>query len=79
MCHVVDNEIHFITRCRINENLRDVLWNKITVIQPEFPQLNDNGKYCYLMSNTDPRTLSWFGKYIYMSFHVRNEKVHGYQ
>ena len=66
VCHVVDNEIHFITRCRINENLRVLLWNKITVIQPEFPQLNDNGKFCYLMSNSDPRTLSWFGKYIYI-------------
>ena len=76
MCHVVDNEIHFITRYRINENLWVPLWNKITVIQPEFPQLNDNGKLCYLMSNSDPK---WFGKYIYKSFHVQNEKVYGYQ
>ena len=39
VCHVVDNEIHFISRFRINENLRVLLWNKITVIQPEFQQL----------------------------------------
>ena len=79
MCHVVDNEIHFVTRCRINENLRVPLWNKIKIIQPDFSKLDDKGKFCYLMSNSDPRTLSWFGKYVYQSFNVRNEKVYGNQ
>ena len=39
-CHVVDNQINFVTRCRSNENLLAPLWNKITVIQYEFPQLD---------------------------------------
>ena len=79
VCHVVDNEIHFVTRCRINENLRVPLWNKIKIIQPDFSKMDDKGKFCYLMSNSDPRTLSWFGKYVYQSFNVRNEKVYGNQ
>ena len=79
VCHVVDNEIHFVTRCRINENLRVPLWNKIKITQPDFSKLDDKGKFCYLMSNSDPRTLSWFGKYVYQSFNVRNEKVYGNQ
>ena len=79
VCHVVDNEIHFVTRCRINENLRVPLWNKIKITQPDFSKLDDKGKFCYLMSNCDPRTLSWFGKYVYQSFNVRNEKVYGNQ
>ena len=78
VCHVVDNEIHFVTRC-INENLRVPLWNKIKITQPDFSKLDDKGKFCYLMSNSDPRTLSWFGKYVYQSFNVRNEKVYGNQ
>ena len=36
VCHVVDNEIYFATRCRINHNLWVHLWNKIKMIQPDF-------------------------------------------
>ena len=81
VCHVVDNEIHFVTRFRIDKNLRVPLWNKIKMIQPDFFKLDDKSKFCYLMSivNSDPRTLSWFGKYVYQSFNVRNEKVYGNQ
>ena len=32
LCFVVDNEIHFVVRCRINETLRITLWNKINAI-----------------------------------------------
>ena len=70
---------YYVTRCRINENLRVPLWNKIKITQPDFSKLDDKGKFCYLMSNSDPRTLSWFGKYVYQSFNVRNEKVYGNQ
>ena len=75
--HVVDNEIHFVTKCRINEYLRASLWHKINTIESDFWQLDDKGKFCFLMSNSDPRTLSWFGKYVHQSFNMRNKKVYG--
>ena len=77
VCYDVDSEIHFVTRCRINENLRFPLWNKIKMIQPAFSKLDDKGKFWNLMSNSDPTTLSWFGKYVYQSFNIRNENVYG--
>ena len=77
VCHVVDNEIHFVTKCRINEYPRASLWHKINTIESDFEQLDDKGKFCFLMSNSDRRTLSWFGKYVYQSFNMRNKKVYG--
>ena len=39
VCHVVDNDIHFVTRCHIDENLRVPLWDIIKRIQPDFFQI----------------------------------------
>ena len=58
VCQVVDNEIHFVTKCCINENLRTEFWNKIQTIDIEFPLLSDEDKFCYLMCNGDTRVLS---------------------
>ena len=44
LCYVVDNEIHFVVRCRINETLRITLWNKINAIDSGFAYLDDKDK-----------------------------------
>ena len=41
LCYVVDNEIHFVVWCRINETLRITLWNKINAIDSGFAYLDD--------------------------------------
>ena len=51
--YVVDNEIHFVVRCRINETLRVTLWNKINATDSGFAYLDDKNKFCYLMSCCD--------------------------
>ena len=61
LCYVVDNEIHFVVRCRINETLRITLWNKINAIDSGFAYLDDKDRFCYLMSCCDRNVLSWFG------------------
>ena len=76
VCQAVDNEIHFVTKCFINEHLRTEFWNTIQNIDIEFPLLSDEDKFCYLMCNGDPRVLSWYGKFVYQSFQIRNEKVY---
>ena len=75
LCYVVDNEIHFVVRCRINETLRITLWNKINAIDSGFAHLDDKDKFCYLMSCCDRNILSWFGKFVYQSFNIRNQKI----
>ena len=37
--------------------------------------LNDNEKYSFLMTNTDPNILVWQGKFIYQIFIKRNEII----
>ena len=70
---VVDNEIHFVTKCCINENLRTAFWNKIQTINIEFPLLSDENKFCYMMCNGHPRVLSWYGKFVYQSFQIQRK------
>ena len=78
LCYVVDNEIHFVVRCRINETLRITLWNEINAIDSGFAYLDDKDKLCYLMSCCDRNVLSWFGKFVYQSFNIRNQKIYGF-
>ena len=40
-----------------------------------FSSLNDNGKYSFLMTNTDPYISVWLGKFIYQIFIKRNEII----
>jgi hypothetical protein len=39
-CQVLDDEIHFFLQCRINNNLRNVLINKIKKYHANFDQLD---------------------------------------
>ena len=78
LCYVVDNEINFVVRCRINETLRITLWNKINATDSGFAYLDDKDKFSYLMSCCDRNILSWFGKFVYQSFNIRNQKIHGF-
>ena len=71
-------QIHFVVRCRINETLRITLWNKINAIDSGFAYLDDKDKFCYLMSCCDRNILSWFGKFVYQSFDIRNQKIYGF-
>ena len=48
-CYVVDNEIHFVVRCRINETLRITWWNKINAIDSGFAYLDDKDKFCSVL------------------------------
>ena len=77
LCNVVDDEIHFVTNCCINEKERLVLYRKLDTTDPEFTLLSDRDKFVYLMGNRNENVMTWFAKFVHQSFYVRNEKLYG--
>ena len=77
LCNVVDDEIHFVTNCCINETERLVLYRKLDTTDPEFTLLSDRDKFVYLMGNRNENVMTWFAEFVHQSFHVRNEKLYG--
>ena len=76
VCNVMDDEIHFVTQCRINACERGIFYQKMSSADPQFTSLNDKEKFTYLMQSNEQETLRWFAKYIYKSFHTRNELIY---
>ena len=47
----VENEFHFLVQCKQYEHLRNVLFSRLSC--PEFDQLNEQNKFCYMLTRTD--------------------------
>ena len=45
---VVENEFHFLMYCKQYDNLRPVLFSKLSC--PHFDQMNDQNKFCYMLT-----------------------------
>ena len=75
-CHVIDDEIHFVIKCRINACERKSFFQKMSVVDPNFTALDDKNKFVYLMQSQDQRTLKWLAKFLYNSFNIRNEIIY---
>ena len=75
MCKVVEDENHFVTKCSINQAEWRPLYSKILYKAPHFSKSSDNGQFMHLLTNNDPRILTWFGKFVHRSFIVRNNVV----
>ena len=72
LCNMVENEIHFVTQCAINQAERSVLENNVSKLYPSFPLIDDYQKFLFLMKNNDANILTWFGKFLHNSFKTRN-------
>ena len=46
----VENEFHFLVQCKQYEHLRNVLFSRLSC--PEFDQLNEQNKFCYMLTRT---------------------------
>ena len=75
-CHVIDDEIHFVTKCRINACERKSFFQKMSFVDPNFTALDDKNKFVYLMQSQYQRTLRWLAKFLYNSFNIRNEIIY---
>ena len=71
-CKVVEDEIHFITKCKHYEIERAILYAKINEIMPDFKNMSDDERFIYLMCNDHDHILTWVGKFIYQAFEKRN-------
>ena len=74
-CDVTEDEMHFLLNCVEHGNVRDDFYAKVENRCVGFSSLNDNQKYIFLMTNTDPYILVWLGKLIYQNFIKRNEII----
>ena len=74
-CDVTEDEIHFLLNCLEYGNMRDDFYTKVENSCVGVGSLNDNEKYSFLMTNTDPYILVWLGKFIYHFFIKRNEII----
>ena len=70
-CHILEDDIHFLIECNINQADRENLFSKLTHIAPNFIHMTDEEKFIFLMCNKDQQILTWVGKSIYKSFNDR--------
>ena len=68
ICHVLEDERHFVMDCTINQPERENLFSKLARLVPNFTHMNDDEKFIFLMCNKDPQILTWVGKFIHKSF-----------
>ena len=71
ICQELEDELHFLIECRIYENERTLLFNKIYAVYPFLFELDRREKFTFMMSNTNEKVLSWVGKFIYHSMKTR--------
>ena len=67
----VENEFHFLVKCKQYDHLRCVLFSKLSC--PEFDPLNDQSKFCYML--TRPNVARIVGQFIIDAFDDRPDKV----
>ena len=67
----VENEFHFLVICKQYVKLRSVLYSHLSC--PEFDQLNDQNKFCYMLTHTPVARL--VGQFIIDAFDDRPVKT----
>ena len=70
-CGVIEDEVHFILSCHINQNLRVDLIKNIVSIYPEFRNMTENEQIYLIFNNEDRRILTWLGKSLHNLFMLR--------
>ena len=63
----VENEYHFLMCCKQYDQLRSVLFSKLSC--PQFDQMNDQNKFCYML--TCPSVARLVGQFIVDAFDAR--------
>ena len=67
----IEDDIHFVTRCVINQAGRSILERKISNIFLEYQHREHLDKFLYIIENTDATVLNWFGFFLHKSFEIR--------
>ena len=72
-CNKVEDEIHFLIHCKLYENQRTSLFQKINCVNPYYLDFEDKDKFIFLMTNNNPSILTWVAKFIHESMIKRSE------
>ena len=67
----VENEFHFLLKCKQYDQLRIVLFSRLSC--PEFDQLNDQNKFCYMLTRTSVARI--VGQFLIDAFDNRPVKI----
>ena len=70
-CSEIEDEKHFLITCKLYQDERTTLFDKISKLYPIFSSLSDQQKFVYLMSNIEEQLLTWVAKFIHDSMHKR--------
>ena len=67
-CERIDDERHFILYCDVIGYKRQCLFEKVNYHYPDFRDLDDLGKFKYLLMSENPQILTWLSKFIHVGF-----------
>ena len=73
-CNIIEDEIHFLVGCRLYADEREKLFVEILNSFPEFQNMDDFGKFVFMLSYPDPKLLTIVGKFIHNCFQLRDSQ-----
>ena len=68
-----EDEFHFIMTCEYYGNSRELLFNTVKVMYPNFDKLSKEDKFVWLMASADQQIINTFTAYIYAAFQLRQK------
>ena len=71
-CNIIEDGIHFLVGCRLYAGERDKSFAAILNSFPEFQNMDDFGKFVFMLSYRDPKLLTIFRKFIHNCFYLRD-------
>ena len=71
---LVDDELHFLTKCSRFSNARRAFYSAISASVPNFQEMNDDHKFVTIMCPTNPQLTKTINRYIKFMFDKR-EKI----
>ena len=71
-CSEIEDEKHFLIKCKFISTERVKLFEKIYKLYPNFENSCDDEKCIFLMTNNNAQILSWTGKFIHDAMHLRS-------
>jgi hypothetical protein len=71
----IEDEKHALIFCNMYDKERDDLYTKVGKISDGFRNLDNNGKFIWLMASKHKRVSAELSKFIYNMFALRKEKL----
>jgi hypothetical protein len=75
LCKEVEDEMHFLTKCKLHDNERAILFKKVGEKCQNFSTLNDIDKFLYLMAS-EGEIICETAKFCHSAFELRTAWLH---